>query len=47
MNVLPKVNLTPLPPITDEDLAIVPGTTSTMIRMVKGALQRPDHGGGL
>ena len=27
MNVLPEVNLAPLPPITDEDLAIVPGTT--------------------
>lgn len=41
MNILPKVNLTPLPPITDEDLAIVPGTTSTMIRMVKGLSSAP------
>lgn len=36
MNVLPEVNLAPLPPITDEDLAIVPGTTCAMLRMIKG-----------
>lgn len=41
MNVLPEVNLAPLPPITDEDLAIVPGTTCAMLRMIKGLTNAP------
>ena len=43
MNVLPEVNLAPLPPITDEDLATPYFVTCAMARMVTGLTCAPSR----